>query len=259
MKWTSQQELIVKVENRYKPILARYIRRYIREALALYREGRQDELQNKFFDPELMNIIQDIYRVSGVSMARFVYKSMPTVRQLEKKAGQMGISARWLAAIKTFLTQFALIFVSDILGTLREDVLKIFDRAATEGWGYERTARELNDAGIPLRRSRVIARTEAHRGAMVGSMQGADSLPYEVQKEWISATDSRVRRRPKDRFDHVKLNGQIKELNEPFQNEEQIMFPGDPKASAGNTIQCRCTVGYIPKRDARGRLILKNT
>ena len=259
MTWEEQQTLIVKVEKRFIPKLESEIKSMFREGLELYRQGRQDELNNKFFDPELLSLLIEIYQKAGVPMARFVFKSMPSVKQLQKKAvtGRMGISAEWLNSIKNYLAQFALEFVTDIIGTIREDMINLFQKAQEEGWSYERLANEMLDTGLPLRRARVIARTEAHRGAMVGSVTGANSLPYEVKKQWLSGKDARVRRNPKSRFDHAELNGQEREMNEPFMNEEAIMFPGDPKASAGNTIQCRCVLNYIPKRDARGMLILK--
>ena len=257
MTWTEQTELIIKVATRFEPLIVRELKRIYRIGLDLYRQGRADDVQQLFFDQQFTNLIIDLYVKSGVPMARFVVKKMPTVRQLEKKNGQMGISKEWLNRVRSYLGRYALEFVSDILGTAREDMIKLFQKATEEGWSYERLARELLNSGLALRRARVIARTEAHRGAMAGSMEGARSLPYEVQKEWLSANDSRVRRTPKARFDHAELNGQIRDLEKPFNNEEEIMQPGDPKASAGNTIQCRCVTNYIPKRDERGRLILK--
>lgn len=255
LTWTDQQLIIGKIERRYIPLLTRRINAIYREGLELYRQGKESELSNKFFDAELFEIVTAIHGRSGVVMARYVYKSMPTVRQL--KAGQMGISARWLSAVKTALNRFALQFVTDIVGTLRQDMTDLFKQATEEGWSYEKLAYELLKKGLALRRSRVIARTEAHRGAMQGSVEGANTLPYEVEKEWLSATDVRVRRNPKSVFDHRELNGQRRDMGQPFKNEEEIMQPGDPKASAGNTIQCRCVLNYVPKRDERGMLILK--
>lgn len=251
MTWENQQEIIAKIERRFLPELVKHIRRIFREGLERYRKG--ESIDDKFFDEQLSKLIIRMYEVSGVNMARYVYKTMPKPRELK----QMGISKRWLNAVRNYLGRFALQFVTDIMGTLRDDMIKIFQKATAEGWGYDRIAKELLSNGIPLRRARVIARTEAHRGAMAGSLQGADSLGYQVQKQWLSATDVRVRRNPKSVFDHSELNGQIRELHEPFRNEEEIMQPGDPKASKGNTIQCRCVLNYIPKRDARGMLILK--
>ena len=39
---------------------------------------------------------------------------------------------------------------------------------------------------------------------------------------------------------------------------DELAYPGDPKGRAGNVINCRCTVGIIPKRDASGSLIRTN-
>jgi len=255
MTWEEQQMIISKVERRYIPALTKVLQRFYDEAVQLYRENRTGELSNKFFDHELMNAIRAIHLKAGVAMARAVYRSMPTVRQL--KAGQMGISDSWLAAVNNFLSKFALQFVTNIMKTERERMMRLFERATKEGWSYERLAQEIATSGMAVRRARVIARTEAHRGAMAGSKEGAKSLPYEVIKEWLSASDSRVRREPRDQFDHRELSGQQKEMDEPFHNEEDIMFPGDPNAMPGNTIQCRCVMNYIPKRDERGMLILK--
>lgn len=266
MNWQNQQELLVKLENKYVPKVKRELERLYRDGLALWQQDRSNDLQGLFFDKAMMDLIIQMYTNSGVAMARYVRKNMPGVREAARqvkadielpKTGQMGISEQWLIAVREILGRYALEFTTDILGTVREDMIKIFQQATAEGWGYDKIAQALLRNGLALRRSRVIARTEVHRGAMAGSIEGAKSLPYEVQKEWISGRDNRVRREPRDRFDHRELNGQVRELDEPFMNEEPLMFPGDPKASPGNTIQCRCVVAYIPKRDERGKLIRK--
>lgn len=263
MNWQNQQELLVKLENKFVPQVKRELERLYRDGLAMYQQGRVNDIQGLFFDKQMMDLIVLMYTNSGVAMARYVKKNMPGIREAGRQVkadpitGQMGISEQWLIAVREILGRYALEFTTDILGTVREDMIKIFQQATAEGWGYERIAQALLRNGLALRRSRVIARTEVHRGAMAGSIEGAKSLPYEVQKEWLSGRDNRVRREPRDRFDHRELSGQIKELDEPFMNEEPIMYPGDPKASAGNVISCRCVISYIPKRDERGRLITK--
>lgn len=259
LKWQEQQVLLVKIENRFIPQIAVRVQQLYREGLTAYREDKLNDLQNNFFDDKLYRLLLKIYEVSGLSMARFIYKNMPTVRQLEKKAtGQMGISATWLQMIRAYLARHGLTFVTDIMRSIKDEMIALFNQSVAEGWSYEFLANKLLKTGLAIKRARTIARTEVHRGSMVGSFQGAMSLPYEVQKQWLSGKDSRVRRRPKDRFDHAELSGQIRELFEPFQNQEQIQFPTDPNASAANTINCRCVLNYLPKRDEKGRLILKN-
>lgn len=259
MTWEQQQEVLIKLSNSFLPKVAKVITSMYKDGLLLYQQGRMSEIDNKFFDAELMAVLITIYERSGVVMARYVYKTMPKVKELQTKAalGQMGISAEWLNAVRNNLGRYALEFVTDITGTIRQDMIDAFQQAIAEGWSYEQLANYLLRSGLAIRRARVISRTETHRGAMQGSIEGARSLRYEVQKQWVSGTDMRVRRNPKAVFDHRELNGQTVELDQPFMNEEAIMVPGDPKASPGNTIQCRCVLNYIPKRDARGRLILK--
>jgi hypothetical protein len=52
-------------------------------------------------------------------------------------------------------------------------------------------------------------------------------------------------------YDHVEMDGEQVEKNEPFmtpttRGKEALDYPGDPKGSAGNVINCRCTVAFIP-------------
>ena len=51
------------------------------------------------------------------------------------------------------------------------------------------------------------------------------------------------------------MNGVAVDYNQSFFLEkdgvlasEKMEFPGDPKASAGNVVNCRCSLGVRPKR-----------
>jgi hypothetical protein len=112
-------------------------------------------------------------------------------------------------------------------------------------------------------RARRIARTEVMRASNIGAMKGAEAHDFEVDKQWIAARDSRTRRIPEDTYDHVALDGVVVGFDEPFESRgkegQQVsaMQPGDITAPPGFTINCRCAVGFIPKRDKNGRLVLK--
>ena len=59
----------------------------------------------------------------------------------------------------------------------------------------------------------------------------------------MSMHDSKVR------DDHAEADGQEVGMDEAFDvGGEQLMYPGDPAGSAGNTINCRCTVIYNSKQ-----------
>lgn len=84
-----------------------------------------------------------------------------------------------------------------------------------------------------------IARTEAHTALERGAWEAANSLGVRVTKEWVSREDSLVR------FAHAAAHGQVREVDENFVvGGELMMYPGDPKASARNNANCRCTVNY---------------
>jgi hypothetical protein len=84
-----------------------------------------------------------------------------------------------------------------------------------------------------------IAQTEAHTALERGAWEAANSLGVGMTKEWVSREDARVRSA------HAEAHGQVREVNQDFiVGGELMMYPGDPEASAQNTVNCRCTVNY---------------
>lgn len=104
-----------------------------------------------------------------------------------------------------------------------------------------------------------IARTETTAAANFSAVTSSRVSGIEMEKEWISSLDARTRRPPESQFDHYEMNGVRVPLDKNFDvSNEKLLFPGDPKGSAGNVINCRCTVAQIPKRDKNGKLIRTN-
>lgn len=84
-----------------------------------------------------------------------------------------------------------------------------------------------------------IARSEAHTALERGAWEAANSLGVRVTKDWVSREDSLVRPA------HAAAHGQTREIDGNFVvGGELMMYPGDPKASARNNANCRCTVNY---------------
>ena len=77
-----------------------------------------------------------------------------------------------------------------------------------------------------------------------------------MDKVWISALDARTRQAPDSKFDHYDMNQKRVPLDKPFNvSGEKLMFPGDPKGSGGNVINCRCSVAQVVRRDKDGNII----
>jgi SPP1 gp7 family putative phage head morphogenesis protein len=90
-------------------------------------------------------------------------------------------------------------------------------------------------------RAEVIARTET-----MGSVNFGQQVTYQAEgieeKEWLATSDSDTRDA------HYAANGQVVKIDEPFMvGGESLMYPGDPSGSAGNVIQCRCTILPVVK------------
>ena len=89
-------------------------------------------------------------------------------------------------------------------------------------------------------RANHIARTETHRVASFANETVAESMGIaNTQKEWVAIQDARTR------IAHSIASGQKVPLEASFVvGGELLKYPGDPRGSAGNTINCRCAAIY---------------
>lgn len=145
--------------------------------------------------------------------------------------------------------------------TMAEKVTQDIINATYEGESVaqmvDRMRRTINDPNYYDWQILRIANTET-----TFAMNAANHMTEEVSglimiKKWIGRNDGR------ERSSHVAKNGTSVGQNEYFKfaNGVELRFPGDRdgkgsrKAIGNETINCRCTMGYEPKRDENGRLI----
>lgn len=93
-------------------------------------------------------------------------------------------------------------------------------------------------------RADTIARTEAlaalNGGAYRAGQARQDVFGEALHKQWIATPDQRVRP------SHWLADGQVVSLDEPFRvGGERLQFPHDPRGSAAETINCRCTLNWL--------------
>lgn len=200
------------------------------------RIGREINAQTKAFDP---NAFSEFYR-----------------RYVAMYFQQAGFG-RILTIRRTFIE-----FMAELMRD-RWTTVEMFgddpspSRVAT--WVHEQAGRRSFYRWQALR----IARTESTAASNLGGMRAAEEAGYEMQKEWLAATDPRTRRKPDDEFDHLRMNGKTVPMNETFKfpggkhGPDELLYPGDPKGQPGNIINCRCTLIYKPMRDEAGNLIRK--
>lgn len=128
------------------------------------------------------------------------------------------------------------------IGKLQKTVTEEISRGISIGLFYKDIARNIRNRtnNLNIGRSKVIAQTEGHR---VGQQASFDCLKRSVEaganvlKQWDSSLDNKVR------DTHRMLDGQIRELDEPFVNiyGEEAMFPSD-FGIAREDVNCRCVM-----------------
>ena len=124
------------------------------------------------------------------------------------------------------------------VGLLKKKIAAHVSRAIATGMTYAQTAQQLAGCtSIGFNNAVRIARTEGHRvqtTATMDAMTEAKKKGASVVKQWDATLDARTR------DSHAKVDGEVRELDEPFSNG--LMFPGDPNGDAAEVINCRCAL-----------------
>jgi hypothetical protein len=220
-------------------------------------------------DDNMAKVIESIHLVAGKFAARETRKKilLDVARSaaanekganapLTLKRGGFGFNERMVNDIREYFRLHLLEkAVLPISATTKARIETVLNRAVEEGWGVDRIIQELESEeyrDMTRRRARMIVRTETVRASNYGALAAAHDSEFEQEKIWIAINDPRTRRT----HNHVTgVDDERRDLLAPFSNG--LMFPGDPNGPAKETINCRCTIAFKAKRDARGRLIPK--
>lgn len=224
-------------------------------------EGAMSDFNNVLVITGIAPIIKKLYVEVGLYHARISHREIIKQKEVKELPG-LGFSQIWTNSIIEQLTKF---LTTKILfrasETTKQLLLKVLSRGVTEGWSIDRMVNELEEfPGLKYQAERIV-RTEVGRAANIGIVESGKSFKFEQFKEWISIKDVRTRgAKPEDHANHLSMHGQKVDFDQPFidpRNLDLLMQPGDPEAKAESTINCRCTMALVAKRDERGRLIPK--
>lgn len=118
-------------------------------------------------------------------------------------------------------------------------------RGISSSMSYSDIARNIdNRMNSGLKKSYRIARTEGHRinqEASFDAMNKAKDSGADIVKQWDSTLDGRTRPH------HSQLNGQIRELDEPFEVDGLTAMHPSAFGKASEDINCRCVVLEVAK------------
>ena len=121
---------------------------------------------------------------------------------------------------------------------LKRSISAEISRGVAGGMSLNEIARNISSATkAPMSRARTIVQTESHRiqqAARQNARLTAKSKGAEIVKQWNSTLDGETR------DTHRKLDGQIRELDEPFEiGGMKAMYPGD-FGDPAEDCNCRC-------------------
>jgi vacuolar-type H+-ATPase subunit H len=164
------------------------------------------------------------------------------------------------SAVKTVLNEqvapFKMLKLNDMqnIDLIRRDLTSSLTSGILQGESIPSLAKRIKAVTNKNLSSFVtIARTETTRiesSARQDVGEQGVKLGFKMKKQWVSTADDR------SRDEHLQADGQIVDIDKPFRvGGEDLMYPGDESGSAGNTINCRCTMvnivddGEVPKSD----------
>jgi SPP1 gp7 family putative phage head morphogenesis protein len=126
------------------------------------------------------------------------------------------------------------------INKLKKTISQEISRGLASGMMYSEISRNIHlHASVPMKRAKTIVRTEVHRiheASADDARHKAKSKGADVVKQWDATLDGDTRK------SHRKLDGQIRELDEPFEvNGKKVMHPGG-FGRPEEDINCRCAL-----------------
>jgi hypothetical protein len=212
----------------------------------------QADLAAYFQANDMQNMYRNMYEKIGLRFANWYAKHWK--KALAKATDINGYQSIWQAKFAYIGEQVGAQRVTLVSGTAKDTLIKITQQAMRDpqfmALGDREKARILRSKFDRYSdyQARRLVRTESTNAANFATMQSASDLfpAQEMNKVWITAIDGR------ERPAHHSANRQTVQFTKPFiVGGESLMHPGDSNGSAGNVINCRCSVAPIPKPNAQ--------
>jgi hypothetical protein len=162
-----------------------------------------------------------------------------------------------------WLQQNAGLNIVSVQSTLIQTILDTITQGYEQNLSVADISRLLQQQGFYRAQALRIARTETTTITNASTVMAGNNSDLVLDKVWISAQNIRTRRHPRDKFDHLHMNGVKVGQDEDFNvSGEMLSYPGDitnreVRTSAGNIIQCRCKVALVARVDDDGFPIRK--
>ena len=229
--------------RRYERKYERVISREIKKQIESYIRGDLSSVTADSITKEIAKLHIEV----ATAWAR-QSRNYTTLKQRDRFADYM------YSLLRTYMIMDAMNTAEQITQTTIDYIKDLLYQSTILTWSLQFLRRELLRISYIRMRARLIARTEITYATNLGSyilatnggMISATNEGRVLNKRWVSILDGRTRR------DHRVLNGQVRELNEPFTVVNkfgvtvQMNYPGDRSLGAGadQICNCRCFMVY---------------
>ena len=248
-----------KSEKTHIRIFRKYYNDNYDTAVNKFTETRQIAPELIFKEQELTNLYVQMYLDIGLKQAKWYATNFD--KYLKKGVDFQDFLDYWNQAFAEKGLDMAGIRVVTIMATAKKLFVKIIqnfmqdEKFMAEGARVQARILKNKFKEVSQYQAERIVRTESTLAANYATQQSALRIfpGSQMSKEWIAAQDERVR------FDHSQADGQIVKFEELFLvGGERLEYPGDPRGSAGNVINCRCSTAPIPDEDAISNVELED-
>lgn len=242
-------------EKAYTPKIRKALQFQVNQFIAAKKLGYNDSQALEFVSSaSLYEVLKPLYMDAGINYGA------KTIAYLRTQKARMPIGFnRLMTELLNQYFQIDLLNVVESITDYTKSLIRdVLISAYAVGSSFSEIVNELSAIGFTQNRARLIARTETVTAANTGSYLAAKTTGLKLKKIWIAAHDNRTRRRPRDKYDHLNMDGVEVGYDEKFNvTGEFMLHPGDRKhgAKAGNICNCRCTHGFKAIRDNNGRLL----
>lgn len=183
-------------------------------------------IQDKMIDIFILNYDFEAYKIEKESMFNLSYRvfSKEAIKLLLKEETPV-------------FTKMAYSGIKDLNTIIRDLKLNLYT-SIRKGESINQIAKRIDKVTDKNNNGSIrIARTETTRIENSGRLEAikhGEDMGLNLKKQWISTIDSKTRDR------HLELNMKIVDTDKSF--AYGLKYPGDPHATANQTINCRCTV-----------------
>ena len=225
-------------ENLMEPHLvsiADALRAQLKQLVRAYKQGLS--LESAVETPALRRAIGKMIREIFLAFAEETYHAV-----LESKQSDATFLS-WEKIAAEFVKQEGMENVAEINKTSVGYVRTAIERGVAEGLPIRDIAKDIESTvgGVnAASRAERIARTISAGTSNHAAIEGARAAGIEMKKRWLATQDGSTR------DTHLAAHGQTQELDQPFfVGDSSLRYPGDPRGSAKEIINCRCAVSFV--------------